>query len=254
MPVSEISSGWSAQELLSLDLPDTEIGSGKDATAYDAAPGIVYRKGHELHGVTDKTEKMIGNHLAEEVRAYASLPQEVQASRTVIAWFSEGRIHKIIERAAGKPLFEEYPAGSLVDSSTLRGDWEESVAIMADVPQKHFNQVVRDETELRDREIYMDYAGSQNLFYDPEVGFTIIDAEFKPQMPLRGRCMYGAFIDVNSLSMLLRHSDTWTGKISRQARNATVTILDKLGVAGHRPKNQLLFGMIREALDYQPLH
>lgn len=229
-----------------------KLGAGKDATTYELGTGYVYRIGHAIPALEcPELAQLACAHVTREVAAYADLPADVQVARTLRAWVSVNRIHKIIERGEGEPLFPGLGAG-IVTISELRTSWEDGIARAADIPAAHYHKLVRDEAELRPRNILMDYLGDENLLYDPARGFTIIDAEFEPPIPLRGKCMYHALIGMNTLVTLIKHGTGWQGNIGSTARNNTVTVLELLSQAGHQPRYRLLFKVMCEALDYVP--
>ena len=65
--------------------------------------------------------------------------------------------------------------------------------------------------------------------------------------------MYTALVDIHSLEALIFYDRTWRGKISPEARDAAVEVLQKLNRAGHRPAYQLMYEMLCQGLGYVPL-
>ncbi len=234
-------------------LQGKELGRGKDAVAYELGDDLVYRMGHENPFAADtQYRELFVDHARREVTAFAGLPAETRVSRTLIAWVDGGRVHKIVERAEGEPIHKTGEADRLIPVTEIRANWEQAIAVAASVPDEHYARLVQSEAELRKRHIYMDYLGMENLLYDPSAGFTIIDAEFEPQIPLKGKAMYTALVDIHSLEVLIFYNRSWQGKISPEARDAAVEVLQKLERAGHCPAYQLRYEMLCQSLGYLP--
>lgn len=235
------------------DLEGLELGAGKDASAYDIGGGLVYRKGHKMRWPTDPTMIIkYEEHLAREIETYASLPDSVSVARTLMAWIGEERVHKLIEKGHGRPLFPHLNAGESALFSEWRAPWEDAIALAAGIPDEHYQKLINDEDELRQRNILMDYIGLGNLLYDPVNGFTILDAEFEPQIPLRGKSMYVSLIGSDIVHGLIGNDETWVGNISSLARDSTIEVLQKLDRLGYQPKYRLSFQILCEKLDYRP--
>lgn len=244
--------------LLGYPLVGKELGSGKDAYAYELGPDLVYRRAPFSipFGVNEAAVlEFVAEHARREVAAYETLPAHTGVARTLSAWVTDRCVHKIIERAAGEPLHQSGEGITLV--SDLQVDWQDRTQRVADIPQTHFDALVRGEAELRTRSIFMDYVGVSNLFYDDAAGFTIIDAEFSPQLPLKGQGMYGALIDIESLNFVLAHHEYQGTHLSSAARGHVIAVLEKLARAGHEPgkaKSALLFKSLCDRIGYIPAY
>lgn len=227
------------------------LGAGKDANAYECGPDLVYRVTKPYKGGDPRFEPYFTDHARREVAAHSDLPDEVQVARTLMAWVSDLRVHKIIERAEGEQLLPEIE-GNWVEMSFLKKEWAKSVASVAKIPEAHYERLVEDDAELRKRKIYIDYLGTGNLFYSPDIGFTIIDAEFEPQFPAKGKGLYLALIGANYLEPIMSGTKTWQDVISEESRSDVIDIIEKLYEAGHAPNYQLLFKMTCDWLNYTP--
>ena len=237
----------------SFGLLGAELGSGKDATAYELGTDFVYRVGHVMPflDIPEMLER-VTEHGTREVETFASLPANTRVARTLSAWVNLNRIHKIVERAEGEPLYPSARPGELIPITEYTESWERGIAKAAKIPNTHYQKLVEDEAELRQRNILMDYLGDGNLLYDPDEGFSVIDAEFEPQIPLRGKCMYHALIGMNALTAIMQHGESWAGYISMDARDNAIRVLELLSHAGHQPRFRLLFKVICESLGYMP--
>ncbi len=234
-------------------LTDLKVGAGKDATAYDIGGNLIYRKGHVIRFSDHPDYKEhYQEHLARELAVYADLPDDVFVARTLINWLGDSRIHKVVEKAEGAPLFPSPQSGEVIYLKELRASWEEAIAYAAQIPDAHYQKLIDDEHELRQRDILMDYTGLGNLFYDPDKGFTIIDAEFESPIPLRGKCMYITLIGSDIVQTLIGRDTTWVGHISSQARDNIIEVLGKLEHLGYMPAYRLAFRSLCERLDYVP--
>jgi len=242
--------------LLGYPLAGRELGRGKDAYAYEFGPELVYRRAP--FSIPSGFEESLAiahvqEHARREIEAYATLPPNTSVARTLVAWVAGNCVHKIIERAEGAPLHNR--SEGRVAIHDLKGEWEARVEKVAQIPQAHFDTLVWSDTELRNRTIFMDYLGIDNLFYDDTSGFTIIDAEYSPQLPLKGAGMYVSLIDTESLDTLIPRESNWEGRISSTSRDHVVTILEKLACAGHKPgksKYAPRFMKLCQQLAYSP--
>lgn len=245
------------QETLRLDPPGSYLGRGKDARAFLAAPGIVYRRTHPwLYSLfDDEAMARLATLQDEEVEAYASLPDDVGVARTLIAWVADRQVHKLIEQAPGQKLYSWFPKeGEVITRDEVRKNWEVSISALAAVPQEHYDQLIETESQLRERYILVDTAGMSDMHYDADKGFTVVDAEFKAAIPLRGKTIYAPVIGAPVLAFLLKPhgGGSWSGCIGEQARDDVVAVLEKLSNAGHHPRWWLQFKWLCLSLDYDP--
>lgn len=233
-------------------LQGTLLGNGKDATAYECGTDLVYRVTAPYPANDPRFEPVLTDRTRREVAAYNDLPEDVQAARVIMGWLSDRRVHKIIERAEGNPLFPLIE-GNSIELSLLRSEWEKSVAFVAEIPDAHYERLVKDEAELRKRNILMDYLAPKNLFYSSDKGFTIIDAEFEAQFPAKGKGLYRALIGEFYLNVFMEGTNVWHDSISEESRDSVIKIIGKLQVAGHtpNPRYSLLFDMICRWLEYE---
>lgn len=86
--------------------------------------------------------------------------QEIQSARiprVMEVFQTENATYKIMEKASGTQL-DHLP-----------------IELIADIPQEHFNQFVKDIQTLNDAGLNIDPSKTSNCFYNPELGFVIID-------------------------------------------------------------------------------
>src|SRR3989339_419763 len=151
------------------ELRGDPIGAGGSSRAFEV-------KGHPdqvlLHlatGFFQKTPENIKQTLEEggEVRRrMLMLPENVQVARIIEVFVEDGEYYELQERAAGKPLHER---------KEKTEEWLHRLQLLAQAPLEQYQKLIEDGRAISEVGLQMDPSKPDNIFYDPEKGFTYID-------------------------------------------------------------------------------
>jgi hypothetical protein len=94
------------------------------------------------------------------------LPDHLNIPRVEEVGVHDGFSARIEERAPGRPLHEYDENYS---------DWSQRLETLANAPQKHYDKLIEDSQGLEEYGLSVDDSAADNIFYDEEEGFTIVD-------------------------------------------------------------------------------
>lgn len=100
-------------------------------------------------------------------QAIDTVPTAVNVARiTSVGTLGDGRVIAVMERAPGLPVHNRY---------ARYDQWHTQIASLSLVSPQHYSKLVEDRDTLFDHGLTIDPSKPDNIFYDPNLGFTYID-------------------------------------------------------------------------------
>lgn len=107
--------------------------------------------------------------------AYSRLPESVNAPKILGFQIEADQVWKVMEKASGKELH-------LSSQTPTLAEYSFRLQQLAQAPQSHFDKLVSDLYEIDKAGLQFDPSKPDNIFYDPQKGFIIIDLDPKVEI------------------------------------------------------------------------
>lgn len=150
------------------------IGDGRNARVFEL-------KNHNdlVLKIMDESNFSDPKSMVETFKRYQKieeqLPEEVQVARIRRVGYYDGHAALIIDKAPGREVhWEPDSVKGEVTEEQWYSNWSKMNSLMAEAPQEHYKKLSRDVNTLRKHNIKVD-PKSDNIFFHPEEGFTLID-------------------------------------------------------------------------------
>ena len=139
----------------------TFLGRGGNSKAYAV-------KGHSDLVILSSTYNIdFFRHMIQKAEFCAKVPTSVQLARIIKVGVMDETVSWLMTRAPGKPVnINRYKKYAI---------WLSHIHILADAPLEHYAKLVSDVAILAQHSVAVDPSKSDNIFYHPHYGFTIID-------------------------------------------------------------------------------
>jgi hypothetical protein len=152
------------------DLPDldvADIGRGeKGELIGEGANCEVYQCASDEDAVLKVFDTDFGRLSALSVELFNQLPQDISVPERKGVGEIDGSLTHIVEKASGDPV---HKYGESYE------EWSQNLQKLADAPLKHYRELEEDTQKLSSHGLRPDLSKAENVFYDTEQGFTLVD-------------------------------------------------------------------------------
>lgn len=193
-----------------------ELARGGNTIAYEVVghPDLILRQlGGAWGGAPINLEER-SNRQHRVMETLEAVPPTVQAARILRVWIEDGHIYELMDRAPGAVLHERN--GNF-------DQWKTELQQLAAAPLEQYIKLIQDVHTLHDHHFAIDPSKPDNIFYDPEIGFTMID--LNPESEYLGSLEVPL---IHTYFLFTKYRDQLDGEI----KEVVETILAKLEAAG----------------------
>lgn len=190
------------------------IGTGGNSHAYEIKghPGLIMiTKGSTGFGSGSKDELRYVNQL---YLTHQKVPSDVHIAKIVEVGMKNGLVATVLQRARGHQLHNR--------KSESYVEWSDRLEELANATQSHYDKLIHDIRVLHHFGLQMDPSKPDNIFYDPNFGFTFIDIDL------------GNYIGSLEVPLIYTYNlfSRFRKQISKRDANNILAIMEKLRKVG----------------------